>query len=219
MTDKKPRVITNIYELWFEFLKRHEGYRQCCAQGGSGEYAALYADFGDVHGQMFGDWWEDHHELFETMEFTAYRTRDLSDVASYIDDDDNMVVIVNFYAPRQELKRAFSKLLEEHHPNGKSGRRNRDDVVAEYKLYGVGMRPELGRRIEYLNKVLWTYDWRKPVKTMKLYEIADELELGESLDPDDMSDRLNLTAAASRLMRHATQIIENVGSGIFPKHS
>lgn len=47
----------SVYYLWFEFLKRHEGYRQHC-QSGDGAYAKLFADFGDVHsyGDDFRSW-------------------------------------------------------------------------------------------------------------------------------------------------------------------
>ena len=29
----------NIYYFWWEFLKRHEGYRKCCERGGTGNTA------------------------------------------------------------------------------------------------------------------------------------------------------------------------------------
>ena len=36
----------NIYYFWWEFLKRHEGYRKCCERGGTGEYSEFYCRLG-----------------------------------------------------------------------------------------------------------------------------------------------------------------------------
>jgi len=36
-----PAWKCSVYYYWWEYLRRHEGYRQCCAQGGKGEYAKL----------------------------------------------------------------------------------------------------------------------------------------------------------------------------------
>ena len=47
----------SIYYLWWEFLRRHDGYKRTCENGGKGEYEKLYANFGNVHGGAFKDWW------------------------------------------------------------------------------------------------------------------------------------------------------------------
>ena len=39
----------SVYYYWWEYLRRHEGYKRTCAQGGRGRYAKLYEDFGNVH--------------------------------------------------------------------------------------------------------------------------------------------------------------------------
>jgi len=50
----------SVYYLWWEFLRRHEGYRRTCENAGNGKYAKLYADFGNVHGVTFKEWWTKH---------------------------------------------------------------------------------------------------------------------------------------------------------------
>lgn len=45
-----------VYYWWWEYLKRHTGYLQTCAEGG-GEFESLYQDFGDVRGDDFWEWW------------------------------------------------------------------------------------------------------------------------------------------------------------------
>ena len=53
----KPYQRTVFY-FWWEFLRRHEGYKDCCERGGSGKYRKLYQDFGDVHEfDVFWKWW------------------------------------------------------------------------------------------------------------------------------------------------------------------
>ena len=47
----------SIYYLWWEFLRRHDGYKKTCENGGDGKYAELYADFGNVHEATFKEWW------------------------------------------------------------------------------------------------------------------------------------------------------------------
>ena len=54
----------SVYFFWYEYLRRHEGYAECCRRGGQGECSALYEDFGDVHNTDFMSWWQTHHELF-----------------------------------------------------------------------------------------------------------------------------------------------------------
>ena len=47
----------SVYYLWWEFLRRHDGYKRTCENGGKGEYEKLYADFGNVHEGTFREWW------------------------------------------------------------------------------------------------------------------------------------------------------------------
>lgn len=47
----------SVYYWWWEFLRRHEGYRLCCQNGGKGKFAKLYADWGDIHACEYWTWW------------------------------------------------------------------------------------------------------------------------------------------------------------------
>ena len=47
----------SVYYFWWEFLRRHAGYEHTCENGGKGKYADLYADFGNVYGLSFKEWW------------------------------------------------------------------------------------------------------------------------------------------------------------------
>ncbi len=54
----------SVYYYWWEYLRRHEGYKRTCAQGGRGRYAKLYEDFGNVYAGEFWDWWRAHNWIF-----------------------------------------------------------------------------------------------------------------------------------------------------------
>ena len=56
----------SVYYWWWEFLRRHEGYRDCCERGGKGRYKKLYADWGDIHAytpETFWGWWSGKVEV------------------------------------------------------------------------------------------------------------------------------------------------------------
>ncbi len=48
---------TKTYYWWWAYLRRSQAYLQCCAEGGTGPLADLYADFGDVREADFHKWW------------------------------------------------------------------------------------------------------------------------------------------------------------------
>ncbi len=55
---KPPEAWENtFYFWWWCYLKRNKGYLKTCEAGGGGEFAILYADFGDVRGDDFRLWW------------------------------------------------------------------------------------------------------------------------------------------------------------------
>ena len=55
----------SLYYFWYEYLRRHDGYRKTCLSNGKGKYAKLYNDFGDVHQLSFIDWWREYFCLFQ----------------------------------------------------------------------------------------------------------------------------------------------------------
>lgn len=54
----QPRPYKHVvYYWWWEYLRRHTGYLQTCADGGGGEFESVYQDFGDIRGDDFWAWW------------------------------------------------------------------------------------------------------------------------------------------------------------------
>ena len=59
----------SVYYWWWEFLRRHDGYRDCCERGGKGRYKKLYADWGNIHAytaETFWDWWSEKLDYGES---------------------------------------------------------------------------------------------------------------------------------------------------------
>ena len=64
------------YYFWWEYLRRHNGYRECCERCGIGKYKKLYDDFGDIHADEFTVWWEKKKSLFVSAPMSVYSTPD-----------------------------------------------------------------------------------------------------------------------------------------------
>ena len=216
-TKKNPAPEENwrntVYYYWWAFLRRHDGYRECCEQGGAGPFAGLYADFGNAHTSTFKEWWNHpgrakhlfaepkspHH--FEIL--TEPPTRE--DLA----DPDVFYVKVPLNFPKRALQRYFAQTLAAKKHTGERGKQYARMSRARYRVRG---QPNL----DALQKILAVYDrWREQPKP--LWCIAVDLHLFH-LDSDRPTpDEANAAAATtSRYLRKAKLIIENVGRGVFP---
>jgi hypothetical protein len=49
-TDK---FLRSVYYYWWAFLRLNESYIECCKNGGKGQHAALFRDFGDIRDQAY----------------------------------------------------------------------------------------------------------------------------------------------------------------------
>ena len=226
-TEKRPKPETawkkSVYYWWWEYLRRHEGYKRCCAQSGAGRYADLYACFGDVHADDFKTWWKDGDRggrLFaepaaETL--CAELTYDQLQRMGEWNTEALMVVLVPLTQSKRHLAKRFNALLKKRH-NGERGRRLLSRSAAMYRLAGQF-------QIESLKASLAAYDIRKTDPKRPLWRIAIDAGLAETVLRElkkqkglpDADQRNGLTVAASRAIKRATAMIENVGKGVFPK--
>ncbi len=206
----------SVYYWWWEYLRRHPGYKQTCDQGGEGEFAALYADFGDVHASDFKSWWRAHGvDLFSEPR----RDRALSRVDGQIsqDDLDNpdlMFVMVPLYLPSKDINKRFSALLKKYH-EGKQGIRQARASRAKYPVVG---QPNM----KALKNTLLAYDlwWASDTGTrekMTLWQIGIELDGCKGVYvTTEVSDRNTLSVIASRYIKKAKAMINNAAAGRFP---
>jgi len=118
----------NIYYFWWEFLRRHEGYKDCCERGGAGRYKKLYANWGNIHGyEDFWKWWSEEVETTELRgqylfaEPLDYRqVQEVSSLKSQSEDD--LIVSIPLEVRTGELTKSLRRLLQQHTERSKAAR-------------------------------------------------------------------------------------------------
>lgn len=225
----------SVYYFWWEFLRRHDGYKDCCARGGAGRYKKLYADFGDVHAYDTGDFWKwwtgKLDNEWKRGEFLfaepAARRIAVQDRVLNNQTSDVLTVSIPLEVRTPQLVSNLRKLLDEH-KDQVSAARNKSRA-----LYPVAARV----RLSTLHQTLRVWDtWNEHRHRKKKYEQAELAgvyvnrvvngETVESLRRADMpySDvqrevRRRQTQAFNRYLAAANDYIENVGKGQFPLRS
>jgi hypothetical protein len=209
----------SVYYYWWEYLRRHEGYRDTCSRGGEGAFAELYRDFGDVHGTDFWTWWRTHNHIFAEPPVRQVRHAEPGETA----DERTLILSVpldtKFALTARQFNRLVRPLLKES-PRAKTQSRER---------YPVATKPILPALHEHL--MVW--DARQADKNCKDWEIADRVGLrinhvvnGETIAtrkslklPYDDIERVLVRRkqlAVQRHLRIAEQYIHYVGRGRFP---
>jgi len=222
----------SIYYFWWEFLRRHEGYKDCCARGGAGRYKKLYADFGDVHAyetKDFWAWWtEKLGNDWKRGEFLfaepAARRMAVQDRVLNTQTDDMLVVSIPLEVRTPQLVRNLRRLLDEHKAQVATARNK------SRALYPVAASV----RLSTLHQTLAVWDtWNEHKHRKKKYEQADlagvyvnrvvnrETVDGLKRDGEYYLDvqqevRRRQTQAFNRYLAAAEDYIENVGKGHFP---
>jgi hypothetical protein len=194
----------SVYHYWWLFLKEHEGYRVCCESGGIGEYAALYADFGDVRDDDFMKWWKRGGRLLFSIPqddpIHVYPSADFK-----LNDENRVVVSLPVDRDVDELLAELKALLK---PLRKQVSVRESDKRAKYE---PATRPVL----HSLHQHWQVYRLQKQKPDMKLHEIGDEI--GIIVDEKDGADPKAVKAATvSRYLKQANTLIEYAGKGIFP---
>jgi hypothetical protein len=114
---ESSRITRSIYYWWWEFLRRHEGYKQTCEGRGEGQYATLFTDFGDVHAADFREWWNRYGaELFAEppLHHSVHILRP-GEPAVNLADPQLLVVVFPLSLPKRHLRQRFSAILKKHH--------------------------------------------------------------------------------------------------------
>ena len=180
----------SLYYFWFEYLKRHEGYRQTCLSGGKGKYAKLFEDFGDVHQLDFINWWRNTFHLFE--EPRAIRRVDRERILNSTDRSPNssklyFEVDLQHYHPRlvrefqevawiyiSEMKFQAKLKLQNAEENKASQNSSQGEILRSRiskALYPIYANPTLSSLCEHLK--MWDIYVAHPDATaIKIAEIA-----------------------------------------------
>jgi len=209
----------SVYYYWWEYLRRHTGYRETCEQGGKGAYAALFADFGDVHATDFWTWWRAHNHIFAEPPISQVRDAELGETA----DERTLVLSVPLDTKLSltvgQFKRLVRPLLLEPTQARTQSR----------ALYPVATKPILPALHEHL--MVW--DARQADKQCKDWELADRvgLRINHIVDGETIATRKSVKLpyddiervlvrrkqlAVQRHLRIAEQYIHYVARGRFP---
>ena len=214
-----PAWKCSVYYYWWEYLRRHEGYRQTCESVGRGKYADLYADFGNVHEGVFWSWWTEHAELFAEPPI-----RHVSVEHSVSTDQNTLTLIVPLENKLSVSMKQIKRLLE---PQVQKAARKKTQSQAKYP---VATKPVLRTLHEHL--LVWDAKQQNPtVHDSELADIAgisvNAVVNGETvaeLRAEDLPTRdlervikRRKQLAVQRHLRIAEQYIRNVASGEFPK--
>ncbi len=103
----------NVFYFWWEFLKRHEGYKDCCDRGGAGRYKKLYADWGNIHAyENFWTWWSEKINEDETRGEFLFAESDarqirISDKLAHSERSDTLLLAVPIEVRAAYLVRMF----------------------------------------------------------------------------------------------------------------
>lgn len=207
----------SVYYWWWAYLKRNEEYIACCANGGSGKMAALYADFGDVRGESFKEWWSTDLRglrLFaEPRAEDSFRVLETGEVVA--GDAETLAISFPLNLPKKFIEKSLKQLLAKHH-TGVRGKQHAKNSKAKYQFIG---QPNL-KALEVTMKI---YDYRMANPDMTLWEVGNssplidkKLKLENDDSPSTAQDKkFTLASTVSRYLKKYKEYVEATGRGCF----
>ena len=231
-TKNKPSTPNLLYRSpyywWWEYLRRSTDYIDCCINAGSGELAALYADFGDVRIDSFRDWWgapQNRGEYLFAEQPADFSVKKLDEAVStpMQANASVMLVAVNMELGRKFLQKRFATLLQEEH-QGMRGRISLGSTAssARYPLHRNFSAHNLKEMLRTYDAVTANEALPKSQR-LKLWQIGESLSLVPTSMPkkwdsvyETRHKHNTMTMTVSRYTRNARAIIRNTARGQFP---
>ena len=216
------------YYWWWAYLKRNQDYLACCAQGGRGSLADLYADFGDVRNEDFRTWWgalsdKGVHLFAEQPLNLSVQRIDPLQVPLPLVRDGVLFVAVNMELGKRRLQQKFAQLIALSH-EGKRGRRSLKSASssARYPLH----RNFTAHNLKVMLNVFDAVEQNKSMpkaNRLTLWQIGESLKLVPTAMPhkwdnayDTRKKHATMTMTVSRYHKEASVIIANTSKGQFP---
>lgn len=212
------------YYWWWACLRRNTEYLKCCDKNGKTKMSGIYKDFGDVRGDDFKLWWDEHGVALFGERPSAIKLKELKEKDEWDDqwtNDEVMVVSIPLSHTKREITRNFGALLKKRH-TAKRGR------VATKNIKSTSAYP-LSRSfsIASMRIALNIYDTYMSAKSsgekMTLWQIGNKLRVVPSavISPSDtpatLRDKQNaLAATVKRYLNQAELAISNSVKGKFP---
>lgn len=226
-TTKGVRWDRSVYYWWYEYLRRHEGYRQFCVTG-EGTFSELYADFGDIHayGDDFRSWfYEVGFDLFAERwlpaDIVTADSIDALQASSAIDADSEYVyAAIPIGNSRKHLLREYDKVItrlkEQRKKDGKD--------TGSTARYPVARIPYVNSLANYL--AVWD-ECQTGAPLAEVYErvfppLSDAAIAKRSqrrLSSEAQIDRVRKQQYSNVVVRarnKANLLIANVAKGVFP---
>jgi hypothetical protein len=213
----QERYKNSVYYLWWEFLRRSDDYKKCCASAGMGIMKNIYQDFGDVLSTDFKTWWQTNERgAYLFAEQLPPKFQLINSLPNEITLNQVMLLQVPMALPKRLLMSEFQKILNAHHA-GKRGRRNNVSSTARYPVTGH-------IDTDALQKCLRVYDMKIANPNMPLWQITQDCRaikreafiLNKDTKKDVSDKKMILANTASRLVKKAKLIISNSEHGKFP---
>jgi len=217
------------YYWWWAYLKRNEDYLACCASGGQGRLADLYADFGDVRTKEFRIWWQEERRgarLFgeRQLDIKFHELDSAQDWQPEWTKDNVMVVAFPLIVSKRRLVGNIRRLLDQRH-KGRQGRPAlaKANSTARYPLSRNYTVANLETTLAVYD--LWLANKAKPKsEQIKQWEIAKALKLNKAaikdaestLKQDRAVGRNVLGAMVKRYLTQAQRTIKCLELGMFP---
>lgn len=214
------------YYWWWEFLRRNEDYVRCCQEGGTGDLAALYKDFGDVVNVEFKDWWLTNSRGFRL--FSEKQKDDLKVLQRASDWDEDcsskqfLVMAVNLETPNRFLIQAFTKQLNKAREvkRGRVPLSTEGISSARYPLHRSASPPTLKIQLQVYDLVMAKK--RGEIKMSfadigKKFNFANKSQFKNGKEVNDTTSlRAVWASMTQRYFKDASNIIANTSNGRFP---
>ena len=216
----------SVYYFWWEFLKRHEGYKKTCDNDGKGQYAKLYADFGNVHGVTFQQWWNEDNRgarLFAEPPLpstvTVLTSTDIDALPKDWNSGSLLIVAIPLSLRKRYVMQRLAKIVSQYNKR-KRGQRTFKESLARYPIASQF-------KISSLKQMLGVYDLSLQ-SDLTQWQIGQKLSLTTKLtqaelsagrgraDGTAVSKKNVLAVATAKKLRLAKQLIDGVGKGVFP---
>ena len=169
------------YYWWWAYLRENKQYLDCCENGGTGELAVLYKDFGDVRSDDFKAWWGGKLQkgvyLFAERKLDHPKLKELKEKEDWLDSwDQNKVKFVAFSLDhkKSQLMGKFEQLLDKY-IEAKVGRQGKiTDSTARYPLSNY-------YDVNHLRKALAVYDAVMASRSLPKDQKLTMWQIGEKL--------------------------------------
>lgn len=202
----------------------NQEYLDCCNSGGKGRLKALYANFGDVRGEDFKDWWQQdvNGEQRGAFLFANKRAEDsirvLSEGEVAVSPDEALTISLPLNLPKRFLERRVLELIDQNH-KGERGHQYARKSDAKFKIQGQPNVPALALGMQI-------YEFQRQHPDYPLWRIGNEVPKvlrTQKISTKDQSYELivkkrALAATVSRYLKRVELTIARTvqGDGMFP---